>query len=146
MNKRFNDNGKLLTEFGKFRTIECPNCKKPIDYIPPRIVCIHCGFNKELKNQTMLYQSFPISSIELKDYLQASCCKNVLWAQNLNHLKFLEDYVRAELRERKPNINRSVISQLPKWIKDAKNRTEILKTIKVLKMKLKSNGYTKNST
>ncbi|MFV0565434.1 MAG: hypothetical protein ACK5NB_06340 [Flavobacteriaceae bacterium] len=143
MNNRFSDNGEILRDFGNYRIVECPNCLKPIDYHPPRLVCTHCGYNKEFKKQNMLYQIYPETSIELKDYLINSCCKHNFWAQNLEHLIFLEDYVKAKLRERKPNRNKSVASRLPIWMKDAKNRDEILKAINGLKTKLEKNGYRK---
>ena len=146
MKNRFRDNGERLSSFGNYRIVECPNCTKPIDFHPPRLVCIHCGYNKEFNNQDILYQIFPESSIEIKDYLRASCCKNNFWAQNLEHLIFLEEYVKAKLRERKPNHNKSVISRLPSWMKDAKNKDEILNTIKRLKTKLEKGGYKKNGS
>lgn len=69
-------------------------------------------------------------------WLQTECCGETLWAYNEKHLEFIESYVAARLRERTPNINRSLASRLPKWIKRTKNRDEILKAIRKLKEKL----------
>ncbi len=70
-----------------------------------------------------------------------SCCGQTLWAMNLEHLDFLERYVESDLRERIPNINKSLASRLPQWIKSKKNRNEILKGISKLRLKLKENKY-----
>ncbi len=59
-------------------------------------------------------------------WLQTPCCGETLWATNKRHLAFLRNFVEATLRERKPNINSSLISRLPKWIKSAKNRSSLL--------------------
>ncbi len=69
-------------------------------------------------------------------WLQTECCGETLWAYNEKHLEFIENYVAAKLRARIPNQNRSLASRLPKWIKSAKNRDEILKAIGKLKEKL----------
>ena len=69
-------------------------------------------------------------------WLEISCCGETLWAYNEKHLEFIEKYVAAKLRERVPNINKSLASRLPDWIKRAKNRDEILKAIGKLKEKL----------
>ena len=65
-------------------------------------------------------------------WLQAPCCGEVLWAWNRGHLDFLRQYVTASLREREPNLNRSMASRLPRWIKAAKNRDEIVRCIERL--------------
>lgn len=66
--------------------------------------------------------------------LQTECKGNVLWAYNQRHLEFLENYVDAQHRERKPNSNGSLASRLPTWLKSAKNRDAVLKAIGKLKM------------
>ncbi|MFB7248915.1 hypothetical protein ACFCYX_41580 [Streptomyces populi] len=69
-------------------------------------------------------------------WLQASCCGSVLWAYNLRHLDLLKAYVQARLRERGelvPWAPMSLVERLPTWLKAAKNRTEILRTIKRLR-------------
>ena len=58
----------------------------------------------------------------------------------MEHLQYLEEYVGAKLRSRKKDEesgwqNQSFTSRLPSWIKDKKNRGEILKAIKKLKNK-----------
>lgn len=68
-------------------------------------------------------------------WLQTSCCGEILWA-NEGHLTFLANYVGAALRERKPNVNRSAVSRLPSWMKQAKNRAAILECIEHLRRTL----------
>jgi hypothetical protein len=69
-------------------------------------------------------------------WLRVNCCGHVLWAYNKQHLDFLEGYVTASLRERQPNINQSLASRLPYWIKSTKNREQLIKGIQKLKDKL----------
>jgi hypothetical protein len=69
-------------------------------------------------------------------WLQVRCCGEVLWARNPSHLAFLANYVGARLRERAPYWNRSTVSRLPKWMKAAKNREEILAAIEHLRLTL----------
>ncbi|WP_445281982.1 hypothetical protein [Streptomyces sp. DSM 118148] len=76
-------------------------------------------------------------------WLQASCRGNVLWAYNLRHLDLLETYVQAKLRERGelvPWAPMSLVERLPTWLKTAKNRTEILRTIKCLRSTVPAAG------
>jgi transcription elongation factor Elf1 len=65
-------------------------------------------------------------------WLQAPCSKSVLWAYNRPHLEFLRQYVTASLRERQPNLNRSLASRIPRWIKEASRREAIVKCIERL--------------
>jgi transcription elongation factor Elf1 len=62
----------------------------------------------------------PIFGLSL--WLQIPCCNTILWAYNAAHLQFLKAFVGASLRERKPNLNGSLASRLPTWIKQAKHR------------------------
>ena len=55
---------------------------------------------------------------------------------NAEHPALLDYYLQAGLRERTPNVNRSVVSRLPHWIKRAKNRQEVLRGIELLKQRL----------
>jgi hypothetical protein len=73
-------------------------------------------------------------------WLQTPCCGETLWAYNAAHLAFLEDYVRATLREhaRGPHgwRNQALANRLPKWMAEAKNRAEVLKGLEQLRQKL----------
>ena len=71
-------------------------------------------------------------------WLQTPCCGEVLWAVNPGHLRFLRQYIGAALRERTPNLNRSLASRLPTWMKVAKHRDEVLRGIERLEASLRS--------
>ena len=75
-------------------------------------------------------------------WLSAPCCGNILWAYNLKHLDFIEEFVRGKLRERNYHetygySNQSLFSRLPKWIQSRKNREKILKVIEKMKGSVK---------
>jgi len=80
----------------------------------------------------------PLTGLPL--WLQTPCAGHVLWAWSAWHLDFIERYVSADLRERTPNINTSLASRLPKWIKSARHRKEILKGIRRLRERLAERG------
>ncbi|GGN14314.1 hypothetical protein FHR83_003849 [Actinoplanes campanulatus] len=64
--------------------------------------------------------------------LQAPCAGHTLWAFNAAHLAYLEDYLRAGLRERHDAPAKSVISHLPRWLKQAGVRAEALRAVRRL--------------
>lgn len=147
--KRFTDNEEYLSGFSDEFLVVCPRCSKcakvAIDLTrqdaslgwrsPRKVVCPNCAYHK-------VWEGNSISSGDSHDWyfglplwLQIPCCGKVLWAHNKYHLKFLEDYVGSVLRERHPNKNKTLASRLPTWIKEAKNREEVLKCIRKLKEK-----------
>lgn len=128
-----------------------------------KIVCSNCGYAKHWDRRNVI--GYGISNKISKDrktfgipgktkkemliiggsfdwffqeplWLQTKCCGETLWVYNEKHLDFIEKYVAAKLRERIPYKNNSVASRLPKWIKSAKNRENILRAIEKLKGKL----------
>lgn len=69
-------------------------------------------------------------------WLRAECCGGeLLWANNAAHLKYLEAYVTARLRERAPGPA-PLSAKLPTWMKAAKNRDEVLRHIQRLRRRL----------
>jgi hypothetical protein len=66
-------------------------------------------------------------------WLQTNIKSNVLWLYNLEHLEFLKEYVSSKLREDSGRNKYSLITNLPQWIKDAKNRELIVKKLTKLK-------------
>ncbi|PJZ57407.1 hypothetical protein [Leptospira barantonii] len=62
-----------------------------------------------------------------------------LWAYNENHINDLVDYIDADLRERVSYPTKwAMVTRLPKWVKEAKNREIITKGLKRLKKKLET--------
>jgi len=133
--------------------IVCPKCsgiariypveKQPQYAYAVRAVCSHCGF---CKNKSAAVRCFYWHDENPTDgyfgyqlWLQIPCGKKSLWAFNLRHLKLLEDFVRAELRETPKDglgySNSSLTSRLPKWIKSAKNREKVLSCLQKLRQK-----------
>jgi hypothetical protein len=149
--KEFKDNGEYIENFGDEFLVECPKCQSlarivlsgDVDenrriFSPKKLICPKCGLNKKLSRDEMRVRvggSFDMH-FRLPLWLQIPCCGDTLWAYNEKHLEFIENYVAAKLRVRKPNVNQSFVSRLPQWIKSAKNRDEILKAIAKLRGKL----------
>lgn len=145
--ERFRDTGETIDSFQNEIFVQCPHCNssalvRPIDpnktdyFAPRRFSCKACGASKSWSRQEI-----KILRLKLVDnyfhyplWLQTPCCGHSLWAYNLQHLEFIEAFVRAKLRERKPDeqygwSNRSLFSRLPKWIQSRKNQDQIIKAI-----------------
>ncbi len=160
MKKQFKNRHRMLESFGYEFAVHCPNCNQKSKVISPeapyytdaikRFICTSCGLMKEkipgknCFNQNVIsygnswrdgfiniggnydwYFGYPL-------YLQAPCCGHTLWAYNIEHLCYLEEYVEAELRGPSPYYL-SVESRLPIWMKIAKNRNAVLKAINKIK-------------
>lgn len=127
--------------------VHCPKCQSKAfvtlysDEV--RLSCPSCGYNQaKLAEQRTFYwgaENPKDSYFGIDLWLQTDCAGQSLWAFNKRHLEYLEDFVSAKHRQRNPNIdtwkNSSLASRLPKWLKSAKNRVQILKAIEVLKNK-----------
>nr|WP_317199049.1 hypothetical protein [uncultured Psychrobacter sp.] len=128
--------------------VHCPKCQSKAFVIlyhdEVRLSCPSCGYNQaKLAEQRTFYWGAenPADSYFGVDlWLQTDCAGQSLWAFNRRHLEYLEDFVSAKHRQRNPNIetwqNSSLASRLPKWLKAAKNRPQILKAIEVLKSRV----------
>jgi ribosomal protein S27AE len=123
---------------------------------PPRLACGKCGYAKDwqapewmvslnLGRRRLAWQSAssglglhlgaPVDAyFGLPLWLQTPCCGEVLWAYSEKHLAYLEDYIRAGLRE--GGRGNTLAGQLPTWMKTAKHRDEVLACIAKLKEKL----------
>lgn len=147
--ERFYDHGELIYEIGDEFLVVCPNCSGKAKVFPgdtnseklserltaPRkVVCQSCFYRGNWIRGRMSIGGAHDWYFQLPLWLQISCCGETLWAYNERHLKFIENYVSAKLRERKPFVNKSLASRLPQWIKSAKNRDEILKAIARLRV------------
>ena len=148
MNKRFKDDSDIYV-FTKTFLVECPKCgacatvtdmsegEKAALFGEKRFVCTNCGASKTKKFTLFKihhdgyewYFGYPL-------YLKVPCCGQTLWAMNEDHLDFLQKYAEAKLREE--GTQHTLANRLPKWIKDAKNRDEILRCLKKLREKLKN--------
>ena len=108
-----------------------------------RLSCPSCGYNlAKLDEGRKFYWNAENPTdgyFGVNLWLQTDCVGESIWAFNRRHLEYLEDFVSAKHRQRNPNndtwMNSSLASRLPKWLKSAKNRAQILKNIEVLKAK-----------
>lgn len=148
MNNRFKDDSSIYA-FAKMFLVECAKCgacatvtdmsegEKAALFGEKRFVCTKCGasktekFNKyAIRNEGFeWYFGYPL-------YLKVHCCGHILWAHNEEHLNFLQSYTEAKLREE--GTQHTLANRLPKWIKDAKNRDEVLRCIQKLREKLEN--------
>ncbi|KZE14719.1 hypothetical protein C1N83_20865 [Priestia aryabhattai] len=165
MKKTVLNKNKTLIELGDEFLVVCPHCAScasvialdnPSPYVANvrrRFVCTACGATKDKVIKANGYGKARVSYepkanyeviligdpcdwyFQLPLYLQIECSGNTLWGLNLEHLNYIENYIEAELRESHPYYL-SVESRLPKWMKLAKNRSEVLRAIKKLKVKL----------
>ncbi|SRR6266508_547430 len=164
MPKRLQHDDATIDTFGDEFLVVCPRCSKRAvvhkrrSSEPAQVVlaCEHCGANQFWKQTTpgVLVSAnrrrYKVGQISMGDavdwyfhhplWLQIACCGETLWAYNQQHLAFIEDYVQATLREKRPGdhgwSNRSLRSRLPRWIQAAKNRATVLDCIDKLKQKL----------
>lgn len=115
----------------------CPSCGEriarrlpgPRHMHPVRLTCT-CGWQVDAEVRWWPEHSEgtdPHFGLDL--WLQAPFRGQLLWAYNAEHLQFVRDYVSADLRERVPTQNGSTASRLPKWIKSAKHRDDLLVAI-----------------
>jgi hypothetical protein len=158
-NERFLDTGTRIYEFYEEFLVVCPKCagmaKVVIDeaefaklstrklqkhrnnfFAPRRLICTSCLHRDLWKGAQIATGGNVDWYFRLPLWLEISCCGERLWAYNRKHLEMLDAYVGAKLRERTVKGRNSFLSKLPKWIKSAKNRDEILKAIGKLRGKL----------
>jgi len=118
----------------------CPKCDNQYEIITANIkkISLHSSYDPIFHLPLLLQISFKKS--------------NTLWAYNIEHLLELEKYITATLRKKNYKIDRaeykpghkyyddvdeSFSTNLPQWVKEAKNRNLLLKCINQLKDKLK---------
>ncbi|WP_190132352.1 hypothetical protein [Streptomyces mashuensis] len=151
---RFRDPGYWKHHFAVSDCIlvRCPRCDRQAEVVtavrdagedssrfdvPRRLVCRHCGLSRQRnKNDPIVF--FRGGSQEMLDpyfheslWLQRNTRHGRLWAYNPEHLDLLRRYVQATLREHDPWYEpwrkMGLFGRLPSWIKQAKNRDEVLR-------------------
>ena len=155
---RFRDEGEVIEDFLDGVLACCPRCggqavirprpgrdpRPPADgilFAPRRVTCSACAYTAEWAGSGIRSSDRRDPYFHLPLWLQVSCAGRTLWACNRRHLAFLEQYVRAELREpHQPQgaepRNRTLTSRLPAWIKSAKHRAALLAGIDTLKTRM----------
>lgn len=164
--KRFMDEGHEIFNFGNYFLVQCPRCGKMAKVRPTdpskekKLASTAAAFNEKWfycpwcrLSRVAAACGFSVDNcldwaFQLPLWLQTNCRGNRFFAYNLEHLDFLESYVGAKLRERRPiqrvfedgdgipmQINKTMASRLPRWMKLAKNRKAVLKAILQLRKK-----------
>lgn len=112
--------------------------------IPPfiNVVCRHCNTLNKVKEH---WESYILKYNEngiidpafgLPLWYQEEVKDEILWAFNKSHLLEIKNYVAAELRERiTDRFKMTMVEKLPNFIKSAKNRNDVLKTIEKMEAK-----------
>ncbi len=144
---RFVDQNYRLQDFYKKVEVECPKCQKKA--VAERrdeeklaiLSCSHCGHSEKASMEVAFGKTTGTVLISADEYFNCSLWyisefKNeVFWALNLEHLKYLEDYIGAKLREHKDRTHFTLLEKLPKFYHEKKNREALLKLISKLKDK-----------
>lgn len=122
---------------GVLITCGCGKCARitrieTINTVPTRrqaqASCSHCGRIWELPYS---YSSLPL-------WLSTDYRGHRLWALNEPHLKWLEAFVGADVREDKFGGSSALHSILPRWMTASKNRKDVMKSLAHLRLKLES--------
>jgi hypothetical protein len=146
--ERFRDPGGRLWRYGGRVLVRCPRCAGCATVIRPivegrlyvgdaRLVCTGCGYarQQEIRGQWFGDAFDPIARQPL--WLKAPCRGRTLWALNAEHLAVLEGYVGAAVRERTAAPSSyTMVEVLPRWMKLAKHRGEVLRVIDRLRRTL----------
>ncbi|MFI6011136.1 hypothetical protein ACIBAG_20340 [Streptomyces sp. NPDC051243] len=138
---RFRDTLSKLYQFTDSMLVRCPRCdgmahcdRRPAftpdadgtTYAQRRLVCLSCGLarNSSCADGRCFH---PVL------WLRAETRHGEVWAYNLEHLDLLRRFVAASLRERPPwyehGRKMTYVARLPTWIKQAKNRDEVLRAV-----------------
>ena len=124
---RFHDPGAKIYDFSDSALVRCPRCDRIAHFErtahpEPRVVCRSCGLCRAVNG----CDRPPL-------WLRAGTRHGELWAYNLAHLDLIRRFVAASLRERDPwyehGRKMTCVARLPAWVKSAKNRAEMLRTI-----------------
>ena len=134
MNKIYKDRGHSLAEYADIVFVECPKCqscakiliedinqKYPI-WSSRKLVCTNCCHQEFTPANQHTYRSGFDMFFKYPLWFKTSCSKGLFWALNAKHLQAIEDYITSDIRKRIPNKNESLVSRLPKWIKEKKIR------------------------
>ena len=128
--------------------VVCPRCAQkalilPLDEQTVRVVCAHCAFSQEADSGRQAFAWHDENPTDgyfgLHLWLQTRCVGHSLWAFNRRHLRLLQGYVAAQLREREEDEwgwrNASVVSRLPRWLSAKSNREAVLTSLEELARK-----------
>lgn len=146
--------GHWYGDITAYVSVKCRECYQPltrsasVDGTWPKLklICDTCGDECEYAASLTKHRTkdglMCDSEFGLPLWLQKQWRQHLFWALHYEHLDLLENFVRAKLRERgigpenRMSKNSSLIGRLPAFIKEAKNRDEILHLIEELRNKV----------
>ena len=150
MSDRFRETA-FLGEFTVEMLVVCPRCSScarvaPADpaatawNAPRKLTCPSCGHSRSWAGDsiTRTFGAPPLDDyFELPLWIQTPCCGHILWAYNWSHLEHIARYVEATHRERQRDesgwSNRALTARLPRWIKSASHREQVLVCVRRLR-------------
>lgn len=128
--------GTTIGIYQGFRIKNCPNCQQVISVITEPTVSFYqdievsCPSCHQVNTVTLHWNRYrdnsavdPFLGYEL--LLKTNLKDDIIWFYNFNHLDFVRDYINAKLREDNFRQKYSLISNLPKFMLLAKNRSLI---------------------
>lgn len=154
---RAQDDGRTLRTYFDRVLVRCPRCDKRAvvrnieaagtaedrPYGTYRLQCESCAHGAELAPTWYVFGNVRGHTVDpffqTPLFLQLDTRLGTVFAYNEAHLEWLERFVSAELRERTHldgHANASMASRLPRWMKLAKNRDEVLQAIRKLRVTL----------
>lgn len=157
MARRSRDDGQSASAYQTSIDVCCPRCKLRARVSvaaadtetlwhkgASRLACTHCGLVRLAPAPTIqMHRGARDPCFGLPLWLSIATRHGDLFAYNQNHLDALKAYVGATLRERHtltPTMlrNATLQSRLPRWIKSASHRDEILKALDRLEAKART--------
>lgn len=144
-NCHFSEKANDRLRFRSVAKTKCINCENKLE-VPiegrkkiPKYIVIPCQIcntrNRIAENWETYFLKYNESGIVdpvfgLPLYYQMSFRNEIFWAYNDDHLREIRNYVASELRERSTNkFKMTMVEKLPQFIKEAKNRTELIKLL-----------------
>ncbi|MDC7685000.1 hypothetical protein PQU92_17075 [Asticcacaulis sp. BYS171W] len=136
------------SEFLDLILVVCPACggraqmTKIEGVTARRLVCSACGHNRDVEPRDARVTTYPPTNNlcnGLSLWYDIESRHGRFYAYNDAHLDHIATYIASNLRQMAPSPtgvrNASITSRLPLWVKQAKNRTEVLKLIDKLRSK-----------
>ncbi|MCC3765512.1 hypothetical protein K3N28_20840 [Glycomyces sp. TRM65418] len=121
-----------------FQVVMCPECNRHVgsyrtDLRFESLCCRGCGWSRAAAAGPPW--TAPQRHRWPRLWLETDFRGKSLWAVNEQHLRFMEAYVAAGVRETGP-FNGTIASRLPAWIKSGKNRAAVLRALAKLRSRL----------
>jgi hypothetical protein len=105
-------------------TVKCPTCAHVGRY--PAVAITPFEVAKAWARVRHFVRGYPL-------YLTREIGAHTLVVYNLQHLDLLEEWLGAKLRERGPSPGLTMMARLPRWMKSAPMRPQLLKALAELR-------------